>query len=99
MSVDSDWDTKSSGQSEISNFNTSIFINQQVLRLHISVEDPSLVTEEYPLTQLVQVGLSQLGIHLTILGDVGVHVLLEVHGEELKDEVELCLLHQHILPW
>ena len=93
MSVDSDWDTKSSGQSEISNFNTTIFINQQVLRLHISVEDSPLVTEEYPLTQLVQVGLGQLSVHLTILGDVGVHVLLEVHGQELEYQVELGFLH------
>ena len=31
------------------------------------------------------------------LGYVGVHVLLEVHGEELKDEVELGLLHENVL--
>ena len=31
------------------------------------------------------------------LWHVGVHVLLEVHGEELKDEVELGLLHQNVL--
>ena len=31
------------------------------------------------------------------LRHICVHVLLEVHREELKDEVELGLLHEHIL--
>ena len=51
-------------------------------------------TESY----LIKVGLCQLGVHLPVLGDVGVHVLLKIHRQELKDEVQLGLLHQHILP-
>ena len=77
------------------------------------MENSALVAEEESLQQLVSVGLHQHRVHLTVLkpccmktvlwkknsnlGHVGVHVLLEVHGEELKDEVELGLLHQNVL--
>ena len=58
----------------------------------IPVEHPSLVTEEETLKKLVSVGLHQLGVHLSVLGDVRVHVLLEVHRQELEYQVELGLL-------
>ena len=77
------------------------------------MENSALVAEEESLQQLVSVGLHQHRVHLTVLkpccmktvlwkknsnlGHVGVHVLLEVHGEELKDEVELGLLHENVL--
>ena len=77
------------------------------------MENSALVAEEESLQQLVSVGLHQHRVHLTVLkpccmktvlwkknsnlGHVGVHVLLEVHGKELKDEVELGLQHQNVL--
>ena len=77
------------------------------------MENSALVAEEESLQQLVSVGLHQHRVHLTVLkpccmktvlwkknsnlGHVGVHVLLEVHGKELKDEVELGLLHENVL--
>ena len=77
------------------------------------MENSTLVAEEESLQQLVSVGLHQHRVHLTVLkpgcmktalwkknsnlGHVGVHVLLEVHGKELKDEVELGLLHENVL--
>ena len=76
------------------------------------MENSALVAKEESLQQLVSVGLHQHRVHLTVLkpgcrktvlfkisnlGYVGVHVLLEVHGEELKDEVELGLLHENVL--
>jgi len=35
-------------------------------------------------------------VHVLATGD-GVHVALQVHGEELEHEVQLVLLHQNIL--
>ena len=61
------------------------------------MEDPPLVAEEHSLEDLVGVALDQrLGDHL-ILADGGVHVLLQVHCQELEDEVQPVLLHDHVL--
>ena len=61
------------------------------------MEDPPLVAEEHPLEDLVGVALDQrLGDHL-VLADRGVHVLLQVHRQELEDEVEPVLLHDDVL--
>ena len=40
--------------------------------------------------------LDQHFVHVLATGD-GVHVLLEVHREELKHQVQFTLLHQNIL--
>ena len=76
------------------------------------VKDPALVAEKESLQQLVGVRFHKHWVHLSILGGkldqldrtgrtnlwhICVHVLLEVHSEELKDEIELGFLHQHIL--
>ena len=61
------------------------------------MEDSPLVAEEHALQDLVGVALDQrLGDHL-VLADGGVHVLLQVHREELEDEVQAVLLHDHVL--
>ena len=55
------------------------------------------MAEEHALQDLVGVALDQrLGDHL-VLADGGVHVLLQVHREELEDEVQAVLLHDHVL--
>ena len=63
----------------------------------IPVKDSALVAEQEALKQLVGVGFDKHWVHLAVLWHISVHVLLEVHREELKDEVELGLLHEHIL--
>ena len=97
MSVDPDRDSESAGQTEVSDLDAAILVDQEVLGLHVAVQNSPLVAEQDALQELVEVALGQPGVHLAVLGDVGVHVLLEVHRQELKYEVELGLLHQHIL--
>ena len=46
---------------------------------------------------LIQVRLGQLGVHLPVLGDASIHVLLQIHGQVLEDEVDLGILQHDIL--
>ena len=43
---------------------------------------------------MVDKAADQDGVHGAVLGDVLVHVLLQVHGEELEDQVQLRLLQE-----
>ena len=97
MGVNPHWDSEGSGQTKVSYLDAAILVDEKVLWLHVSVKNSPLVAEQDALEQLVEVALGQLGVHLAVLGDVGVHVLLQVHGKKLEDEVQLCLLHQNIL--
>lgn len=47
-------------------------------------------------THLVAVRLDQLLVNVLSRGK-GVHVLFEIHVEELKHQEQLALFHQHIL--
>lgn len=53
MSIDSDRNSKSPGQSKVSQFNDSFVVDQQILWLQIPMEDPPLVTEQNGLHDLV----------------------------------------------
>lgn len=57
MSIDSDRNSKGPGQSKVSQFNDSFVVNQQILWLQITMEDPPLMTEQDGLHNLVQVTL------------------------------------------
>ena len=46
VSVHPDWDTESPSQTEVSNFDSTGFVDQQVLGFQISVQYASLVTEK-----------------------------------------------------
>lgn len=52
MSIDSDRDTKGSGQSKISNLYNSLFINEQILWLEVPVQNTTLMAEQDALEQL-----------------------------------------------
>ena len=58
---------------------------------------PEAETELTHLEQLVGVALDELRVHHGAGRGDGVHVLLQVHGEELEDEVEPVLLHDDVL--
>ena len=48
-------------------------------------------------SHLISIGLGQFRIHLPVFRNVCIHEFLQIHRQKLKYEVELCLLHQHIL--
>lgn len=58
MGVRSHWDTKRPTQTKVSYLQSAVLVNQKVLRLKVAVEHPSLVAEEHPFHQLIQVALS-----------------------------------------
>ena len=62
VSVHTDRDTEGPGQTEISNLDASVLVNQEILGLHVSVENSPLVTEQDALQQLKPVKLIQLAI-------------------------------------
>lgn len=49
------------------------------------------------LEKLVGVAFDELGIHHLVLRDGRVQVLLQVHRQELEDEVQTVLLHDDVL--
>ena len=52
MSIYSNWNSKHPTKSEISNFDDSIFVNEQVLWFQIAVQNSSSVTIENPFQNL-----------------------------------------------
>ena len=62
MSVHTDRDTKGSGQTEVGNLDASVLVNQEILGLHVPVENSPLMTEQDALQQLKRVKLIQLAI-------------------------------------
>lgn len=61
----------------------------------LPVQNPPLVAEEHSLQQLVGVAAHQVGLHELAVLD-GVDVLLQVHGQELEDQVQAVLLHDDV---
>ena len=96
MSVRLNWKTKGSGQTKISKLDVlAICVNQQVLRLQISVENSMLVQIDERLEDLVE---EELGL---LLGQRLIallfHVLLEIELEIFEDEVKLILAVDDLL--
>lgn len=58
MGVRPDRDTKGTSQTKVSNLQCAVLVNQEVLWLKVTVEHTSLVAEEHPFHQLIQVTLS-----------------------------------------
>ena len=58
MGVCPDWDAKGTSQTKISNLQCAILVNQEILWFKVAVENTSLVAEEHPFHQLIQVALS-----------------------------------------
>ena len=73
MGVRPDWDTKGTAQTKVSNLQCTVLVNQKVLRLKVTVEYTSLVAEEHPFHQLIQVTLSN-GIE-----KVSAHIQTDTH--------------------
>ena len=88
MGVNSDWNSEGSSQSEVGDLDGAAFVDEQILRLQISMENSALVTEEDALDDLVGVALHQPRVHHLAGWDWRVEVLLQVHRQELEDEVE-----------
>ena len=66
------------------------------LKIRTCFSDRAKYSPNIHLQYLVAVGLDELGVHVLVLRDGRVDVLLEVHGEELEDEVEPVLLHDDV---
>lgn len=101
MSVCAKRDPKSPSQTKVRQLQVTISINEEVLRLEVSMKDPVGMAEPDPLHQLahelfhdraskaVSSRLSTFGYMFHALLPIHFHVLLEVHVKELEDEVEL----------
>ena len=63
VSVHTDRDTEGPGQTEVSNLDAAVLVNQEILGLHVSVENSPLVTEQDALQQLKRIKLIQLTIY------------------------------------
>ena len=62
VSVHTNRDTEGSGQTEVSDLDASVLVNQEILGLHVPVENSPLMTEQDALQQLKRVKLIQLAI-------------------------------------
>lgn len=92
MGVDPDRNTKGSSQTKVCQFDNALVVNQQILWFQVTMEHSATVTEVDALQNLVKVALDQHRVHVLARGD-GVQVFLQVHGQELEDEVETRFLH------
>lgn len=88
MSVNSDGDSESPSETEVCDLDGTALVNQQVLRLQISMKNTTLMTEQNSLKDLVGVALDQPRVHHLAGGDRGVEVLLQVHRQVLEDQVQ-----------
>jgi hypothetical protein len=119
-----EWDTKGSGETKVGELEVTVLVDEQVLRLEISMEDPVGVAVVQSLDQLQREALPEMQARETICGrssvsnclarlrmgrhpikgrptdldergpeslraSDGVHVLFEVHVEELHHKVQL----------
>lgn len=82
-------------QAEISNLDNAFLVDEQVLRLQIAMQDTTAMTEEHCGGDLIQIAANKLRIHHFLRGQ-WVHVLLQIHWQELEDEIKTIILHQHI---
>ena len=89
MSVGADGDLESPGKAKVSDFEHTVAVDQEVLRLEVAVHDPACVAEVHSARQLVHVRLDQHRLHPVHARLV--HVLLQVLVEPLKDEVQTVL--------
>ena len=59
MCVDPHWDPEGPSQPKVGQFDDALVVDEQVLGLQVSVQNPSAVTEQDPLQDLVQVALRE----------------------------------------
>ena len=52
VSVHAHWDPEGASETEVSNLDASVLVDEQVLRLHVAVEHSPLVAEQDSLQQL-----------------------------------------------
>lgn len=57
VGVDPDGNTKSPCQAKVCQFNNTLVVDEEVLRLEVPVKDTTTVTEVYALQDLVEVAL------------------------------------------
>ena len=93
--VDAYGNAEGARQAEVGQLDHAVLVDEQVLRLEIAMHGASLMAVEYALCDLMEVALDELRLEQLVVGQ-RLHVLLEVHGEELEDQVELVLLHEHV---
>lgn len=67
--VDSDWDPKGTGQAEICQLNYTFIVNEQVLGLQVSMQNPPTVAEQNPLQDLIKVTLHKRHTPARLLPD------------------------------
>lgn len=92
MSVSLDWETKGSSQSEICQLNVTVLVNEQVLRLKVSVHDSVSVAVGGSLQNLVGELLDFMRREgTTDLSDV----LFQIEVAVLEDQIEFVLSIDH----
>ena len=90
------WDTERSGETKVSNLQLSLFVDQQVLWLQITMEDSIFVTEGRALEKLIHEAAHCCGIKSATFA-VHVHVLLEISVAIFEDKNKLGLSVDNII--
>lgn len=88
MSVGLHWETESASKPEVCQLDVAMLVNEEVLRLQISVHDSVRVAVGRRLQDLIGEGLDLMGRQRPAYL---AHVLLEIVVAVLEDEVELVL--------
>lgn len=94
--VVADWNAKRAPQTEVSDLNDALLVDEQVLWFEIAMKDSTAMAEEHCSSNLEEVAAHQLRVHHFLAGQ-GIHIFLEVHREELEDQVQAAVFHQDIL--
>ena len=88
MSVNPDGDSEGPCEAEVGNLDGAALVDQQVLRLQISMKNATLMAKKDSLNDLIGVALDQPWIHHLAGWNRGVEVLLQVHRQVLEDQVQ-----------
>jgi hypothetical protein len=83
-----DGNTESPRQTEVTQFELAFAVDEEVLRLEITMKDLIFVAKRGAFQKLIHEGADGLGIERPALA-ILVHVFLQVHFAVLKDENEL----------
>jgi len=85
-----DWNPRGSSESEVSELENVLFVDEQVLRLEVAMEDLPFMAVSDAFQQLIGEALHDARVKTLLLAEA-VHVLLEVVVEKLEDKDELAI--------
>lgn len=85
-----DWNSRGSSESEVSELENVLFVDEQVLRLEVTMEDLPFMAVSDAFQQLIGKTLHDARVKTLLLAET-VHVLLEVVVEKFEDKDELAI--------